>query len=170
MTTEEQFLSAVPSEVLLKLRTATEGGFGDYARSYSMVADAHNSRVVANIINCHMVDRLKKDGCDEDLVFCAANHRDLFVYQNKVIFIFKKLDEKLKSRNYPTQASRRFNAQEPLRGIPAALPRVEIGYVPDPAGAAINGIFAVYRSGNIIEWSHDLYDSHDPRQRDIKFA
>ncbi|NJM37905.1 MAG: hypothetical protein HC845_08650 [Akkermansiaceae bacterium] len=116
------------------------------------------------------MDRVKKQACDTELVFCHSGQRNLFIFKDAVIVVFKKLDENLKSQNYPTPAAQRFNEQKEIEGIPASLPRIELGYVTDVAGASLNGIYAVRRLGHIIDWSINLSDADEPRQRDIKFA
>ncbi len=168
--TEAQFLSSCPVEILLNCRDAVQRGFSDYAARYSHVADIHDNRTVASIIHCHIVEAAKSIACGPDLVFRYLAQRNLFILKNSVIIVFKKLDENLRSQNYPTRSATNFNAQEELEGIPANLPRIEVGYVPDSVGASIAGIYVVCRQGNQIDWSIDLHDDIEPRQRDLKIA
>jgi len=66
---------------------------------------------------------------------------------------------------YPTTAARKFSQQAELEGIP--VPRIEFGYVPDPLGASLNGVYAVYKLGKKIDWFIDLNQGDAPSQADI---
>jgi hypothetical protein len=168
--TEAQFLSLCPTETLHNCRDAVQRGFSGYAAKYSHVADVHDNRTVATIIHCHIVDEAKSTVCGADVEFQFLGQRNLFILRGSVIIVFKKLDENLQSQNYQTRAARSFNAQEDLKGIPSTLPRVEVGYVPDSVGSSIAGIYVVCRNGNQIDWSIDLNDDIELRQRDLKLG
>lgn len=170
--TEQQFFELVPESIRRGCRDATQKGFDTYAEKYSNVADAHQPRSVASVIHDHICEIVKRDVCDESFVFRFIKQRNMFIYRDSVIITFKKFDEELKSQNYPTATAEKFAAQEEVEGIPANLPRVEIGYVSDPAGTTVNGIFAVYRvsRNKKIDWNINLNESDDFRQRDINIA
>lgn len=168
--TEQEFLNVAPSSILEACKNAIQLGFGDFAANYKHVADVHSPRTVATIMHDHIVHRVKRDVCNESLRFLSASHRNLFILEDTVVLVFKKFNEALQSSNYPTLTALSFNLQEDLPGLPSSLPRIEMGYVPDSVGASIIGIYAVMRNGAQLHWSIDLNESHDPRQRDIKFA
>jgi len=168
--TEAEFLSFCPAETLNLCRVAVETGFSDYADKYGHVAYIHNNRTVATIIHDHIVEAAKVKVCGPEVEFKYLAHRNIFILRGAVILVFKKLNENLHSQNYPTRSARNFNAQEELEGIPANLPRIEVGYVADSIGASIVGIYAVCRQGNKVDWSFNLYDDTEPRQRDLKLA
>jgi hypothetical protein len=168
--TEQEFLNVAPSSILEDCKNAIKLGFGDFAAEYNHVADVLCSRTVANIIHDQIVHRVKRDVCNENLVYLPSAHRNLFILDDKAVLVFKKFNEALQSSNYPTNTALSFNLQVDLPGIPSSLPRIEMGYVPDSVGASIIGIYAVMRNGAELHWSIDLNENHDPRQRDIKFA
>lgn len=122
------------------------------------------------MIHDHICDEVKREVCNETFIFREFRQRNLFVFNNALVISFKRFDEQLQSRNYPTATAEKFAGQEEIEGIPANLPRIEMGYIPDAAGSAVNGIFAVYKAGKKIDWSVDLNESDDFRQKDIKFA
>lgn len=168
--TEEQFLAILPAHILEGCRNSTQLGFSEYAKSYHHRADKHSARTVANLIHDEIVENVKEEVCDKHFRFYPYAHRNIFCYKDELIIIFKKFDEALQSSNYPTESAMKFSLQEPLQGIPPVLPRIEIGYVTDAAGATITGIFAVKRNGKKIDWSIDLNQNDGPRQRDFKIA
>lgn len=168
--TEAEFISFCPAEVINSCRDAVQIGFSEYAIQYGHVAFNHDNRTIANIIHCHIVEAAKVQVCGPDVEFRFLAHRNIFILRNRVILVFKKLDENLHSQNYQTRSAKNFNAQEELEGIPVNLPRVEIGYVQDSIGATIVGIYAVCRQGNNVDWSINLHDDIEPRQRDLKLA
>lgn len=160
----------MPSEILDDLYSSIHQGFHEYATDYSKNADKHETRTVRMIINDHIADAVKQEFVESRLIHQRVKGRNLFIYDDKVILNFKKFDENLLSSNFPTKSAKAYNNQEELEGIPANLPRVELGYIPDPAGASILGIFAVKRMGKKIDWNVDLSDHDEPKQRDLKIV
>jgi len=168
--TEQQFFEILPREIREGCREAIQRGFDSYATKYSHVADVHHPRSVASVIHDHICDEVKREVCNESFVFRELRQRNLFLFENILIITFKRFDEQLQSKNYPTETAEKFAAQEEIEGIPANLPRIEMGYIPDAAGSSVNGIFAVYKTGKKIDWNVNLNESDDFRQKDIKFA
>lgn len=168
--TEQKLLQIVPSEILDGFYTSIDQGFYEYASEYSANAYKHDARTIPCIIHDHIVDAVRANVDDSRLEYRRSNQRNLFIFDNQVIFNIKKFDENLQSSNYPTKSARTFYNQGELEGIPSELPRVELGYIPDAIGAKILGVFAVKRKGKAVEWSVDLSDHDEPKQRDFKIA
>lgn len=170
--TQQEFFAILPDSLIEGLRAAVQHGFDHYTASYQSVADEHSSRSVASLIHDHICEQAKRELCGNDLTYKIYQQRNIFIFRDLLILTFKKFDEKLDSRNYPTVTSEKFTSQEDLEGIDSTLPRVEVGYVTDPAGAGINGIFAVYRTKvnghKQIDWSANLSDPDEYRQQDIQ--
>ncbi len=170
--TQYEFFDLLPDSLIEGLSDTVQYGFDFYIKSYQSFADEHSGRSVASLIHDHICEQVKRELCNNDLIYRIFRQRNLFIYKDQLILTFKKFDEKLESKNYPTITSEKFTSQEDLDGIDSTLPRIEIGYVTDAAGSAINGIFAVYRTNlngqKQIDWSANLADPHEYRQQDIK--
>ena len=74
------------------------------------------------------------------------------------------------SSNYPTPTAVNFNLQSEIIGIPARLPRIQIGYMVDQAGATLKGIYAIERQGAKVLWALNMEETDDSAQQDLKYA
>jgi len=78
-----------------------------------------------------------------------------YVLQDRILMRLKKHDREMFSRNYPTSAQVRLDAQGHLDGLPQ-LPHVTCGYILDKVEAGIEKIIMVRKVAGQIEWSIDL--------------
>jgi hypothetical protein len=82
--------------------------------------------------------------------------RHLFFVKDLAIIRVKQLDEKHRSRNYPTQASNNIYRQQGLPGL-EDLPWLTVGLVPNQDWTNYAGIFMAHpRTPNANDWVLDL--------------
>ena len=78
-------------------------------------------------------------------------HQRFLIVDDRLIVRFKLIDRNLRSKNYPTPASKDWNNQLPLQGIPS-LSRCEFGYRLTLTGTAIEDAFLLLRYGDRLLW------------------
>ena len=85
-------------------------------------------------------------------------YQRFLVIDDQLIVRFKLVDRNLRSKNYPTPASKDWNNQLPLQGIPS-LSRCELGYRLTLTGTAIEDAFLLLRSGEKLLWVWQVFGS-----------
>ena len=85
-------------------------------------------------------------------------YQRFLVIDDQLIVRFKLVDRNLRSKNYPTPASKDWNNQPPLQGIPS-LSRCELGYRLTLTGTAIEDAFLLLRSGEKLLWVWQVFGS-----------
>lgn len=158
-----EFMAALGETKLRLLREAVESGFYEYITDYSRVSFKHHPRTRASIIHDHICDHAKCHLAGlGDVQYLPIGERNLFEVDGKMLINFKKLDEQLRSSNYPTQTAMNFVDQTELNGIPASLPRITVGYVPKSDFTSISGVYAVkYGLEAEVEWELDIISTLD---------
>lgn len=139
-----------------QFRDCVINAWNDYNNYYSDVKHKHSARTRANILYDHMVDsaRLKFDGMSE-ISLIDINGSFLISIGNMLIIRFKKLDNEMKSRNYPTQQALAFMDQLTLPGIPVAA-RLIVGYQLNELQTNIKSILVTCPNGSQIDWHSEL--------------
>ncbi len=89
----------------------------------------------------------------------------LWLFENaNVVIRLKKMDEDGKSRNYPTQQARDYDAQRDLPGLPSPPVRLTAGYWLDPTGQIINRVQIARPNGQRSpEWCAAIVPQEDRR-------
>jgi hypothetical protein len=111
----------------------------------------------ANVINALMHDEAQLNLVPLDGVKVIPNvNTPGYLVSDEVFVRFKALDQDGLSRNYPTQRSLAFNANESLEGIPATALRVDCGYQLNELQTEIKAVLVVHRSGAHAAWSFSI--------------
>jgi len=123
------------------VRDSVVGGLGDY-EDPAFYSDAarrdHGPYERALLRRCHIVARANRALPDHpDIRIRKRGSRVTFIVADTVEISFKKLDKKLRTRNYPTQSALAFHAQEASPTLPLLslddleqTTHVFAGYVP----------------------------------------
>ena len=114
----------------------------------------NHDRVRANIVWAFAIDEATSRFDEtEEIRINDAHATKTFEIEDKLLFRFKKMDQKGISRNYPTQRAIFFSNQLELPGIPYGLGRVDIGYVLNDIKTSIVEILVSYRAG---AWKYEI--------------
>jgi len=153
------FLSKTEADTILQpyysaLSRTIEKAFDRYNNFKDKVG--HSPRSRASLIHDFMVNEAEKEFDDIPEV-STHSYRGLFAlyFHDKLIIRFKKLNNKLKAANIPTQQALRFDAQEQLSlfpGEPIALATLTAGYVPGQAWTKIEKIAIVCWHNSELLW------------------
>jgi hypothetical protein len=133
---EEEFLALLTPERKAFILESVSGGYGDYDNPKYYGAEArrdHTPAVVAQIRNCHIVARAQRALVGRsDIRVGTKGRRVLFIIADRARVSFKKLDRRLRPRNYPTRQARNFLRQN-LPGLDQVreLTNIVAGYRPD---------------------------------------
>lgn len=128
------------------------GAWGDYNEHYKEMKHKYTPTCRANIIHSHMVDNAKKEF--EGVKGVKPMVIDgLFILsiENKLVVRFKKLDDDMKSRNYPTNRQIDYLAQMDIPGIPLAT-RLEAGYQLNELQTGYKSVLITCPQGSKIAW------------------
>jgi hypothetical protein len=89
---------------------------------------------------------------DNDRFFIHLGDADVLLH-------VKKLDDRLRPRNYPTDGAIKFNGQEDLPAVPDA-PRVTLGYRVSETRDQLVGVFVAFLKNDDLQWFYEL--THGP--------
>jgi hypothetical protein len=142
------------------LRASIEGGWHDYRTLYDAHLRAvHDSTTRANIVNDHIMDRLRHAATPgSGMTVITQNGLSLVaVASGSALIRIKKLNKSGISNSYPTPQQRLFMRQLPLDGMPD-VPRLDAGYVLDTLNTTIINIFVVQpvNFGSAPSWKIDV--------------
>lgn len=107
-------------------------GFKYYQVAYPQDAADHSKLSRASLIHDHMVAAAKR--LLPDFTFITHCQRGVFALQDELVVQLKRLGHDMMPRNFPTPTSNGLyndGGVEGLPGIPAQIPLITIGYVPD---------------------------------------
>lgn len=97
-------------------------------------------------------------------VALVEGNRFLASVEDTLLLRFKKLDQTLRTSNYPTPTAQRFDAQLPLASLLSPrLPRVTVGYQPRRDWTELIAVTVVHSVGKHVQWFYDL-DSEEQSQ------
>lgn len=111
----------------------------------------------ANMMYELMIDEARKrfEGA-KGLVFFEQYGRLLLNVRDRVLIRFKKLDDTLRTHNYPTLFSLQFDAQADLPGMVSKLPRITVGYRLNYLQTDIENPLVVFSVGKRTKWFYEL--------------
>jgi hypothetical protein len=121
----------------------------------------HNmdNRAKANVINSHIVATVEKKFAKVKGVRITRDNGFLvLIIGERLVVRFKKLDAKLRARNYMTNQQRKIYYQEDLPGLPPGATVVVAGYRLDPAGLHLSDVHVVCPVGRRNKWALSLLD------------
>lgn len=142
------------------IRRAAEGAFERFrGLSPADRLDLAQGRVYANMIWSFFWSEMRRTaarvpGC----VLLERNGTVDLIVNDQVLLRFKRVSRKLLSRNYPTQTNLAFYAQHELPGIPASLPRLEIGWREDNLRLALGSLHVIMRVERRVAWSIPIHE------------
>lgn len=116
----------------------------------------HSKRTAACCIYDHMVAECERrfDG-REDIRLLELRGLKVWLvgkHEPHTVFRWKKMDEDGRSRNYPTEQAKNFDAQMPLKGLPPEPTRITVGYWPDAAGVSVVRAQVACPNGRFVDW------------------
>ena len=131
-----------------------------WRRIASLVADP-TPRGRANMIWELMIEEARNafDGVAGASVITANSRTVLRLREpgsEEMLFQFKKLDDRNRPSNYPTQTALRFDRQLPLPGFPVT--RLTVGYQLNDLATEIRDIIVVCMGGRRTEWSISILE------------
>jgi len=107
--------------------------------------------------NYMMIDANAGLALDRGIHIISGQETSYFLVEGRLLFRFKKGDERGVSSNIETQASLAFIEPEmPLIELPDVA-RVDIAYVVNPLETLIQTILVVARDGDQALWSYPIY-------------
>jgi hypothetical protein len=114
-------------------------------------------RFRANAIWDGMIDEARVRFNDVPGVNIIDDHRSTFflTFDGRLLVRFKKLDDRLRTRNYPTQQALTINGQMDLPEVPDGS-LVTIGYRTDELGMSLKDVLVVMSRSNRVRWAYDL--------------
>jgi hypothetical protein len=84
-----------------------------------------------------------------------------------IVLRFKKVDQQLKTANYPTQGSLDFDNQQPdLPGIPRGA-RLTIGYEMNEEETELRGVYVICSTGKTVHWDYPLMQEQGGQLVDV---
>lgn len=126
-----------------------------YAKEYPPhILAEHDDTTAANSIRAHLWIRVKQalDGKNE-CVAMTVRQLNVLIYQDKIVWRFKKVDEQGLHANYQTLQQQDYDLRRSLPGIPPAAVRLTSGYQPDVTGLAIERHIIARPFGRSIQWA-----------------
>lgn len=139
------------------------GAWQDWLQS-SEVGRARFPRTRANIVWDLMIDRaLEVLPSKPGVRFIYHPQTVSFIVDDKVLFRFKKGDEKGLSRNFPTQLALAFHDHNTNIGLfgPLELLRVQVVYILDKLKTSIEDVLVVARNRNKVVWTYGVMPQFD---------
>lgn len=149
---------------LPKIQRCVESGFDDYIKKYPVeLRMVHEVRTKAGNVRDHIVAKARNE-FEGTIGVSIIENNNLFIldFEGALLLRFKKLKKNLLPSNYPTKQQICFDfqnenaIQNELAGIPANLPILTAGYVPNCLWTGIDEVSIVYAYGGKIEWNIDL--------------
>jgi hypothetical protein len=104
----------------------------------------YDTRAKTTVLQMHAVLEAKErvDGVKR-IEYRATDSQHLFVVEDTAIIRLKKLDDRHRSRNYPTATSNRIYRQQGLPGFPE-LPWLTIGAVINTDWTEVTGVYMTF--------------------------
>jgi hypothetical protein len=118
----------------------------------------HHPGTMASVLSSMFEDEARTRIAALPGVALISRGRSFLVSFKGVLVRFKKVDPDYRTRNYPTDASLRFDHQVPLPGIPPH-PRLTLGYRLNRLGTAIVDLALIFSQGKKVVWVHQLSGS-----------
>jgi len=160
--TKDEFLHLLTPERRAFMLDCVRGGWADYEDSNNYGAAArrdHSQSVRAQCRNSHIVARALRGIVEHPEIGIQVSQRGqrvLFIVGDQARVSFKKLDRRLRPRNYPTRQARAFLGQRlPWANEPAEITNLLVGYRPNAAETEFE-VFATCPQDADNEWQMKL--------------
>jgi len=138
------------------LSSCPRRAFSKYMAKVRPTTPLPTRRMRANVVHNYMVDEARLMlGADPNITFIEKQNRSLISVHNKALLRFKKLDQEMRPRNYPTSEALAFDAQLGLPGVPD-LARLTIGYALNRDEADIDGVYVLLTTDRKVQWMYSL--------------
>jgi hypothetical protein len=143
-----------------QLRACVSGGWAKWIREIKPRFPTPTRRLRANAIWDGMVDEARVRFNDiPGVVMLDRGDRFFLAFDGRILARFKKLDGRLRTRNYPTQGSLQFDAQMNLPAVPDGS-MLTIGYRVDEETMSLKDILVVMSRSKRVIWSYDIDEPH----------
>lgn len=163
---KEEFLCLITPDIRDFVVDCVRGGIADYddPQNYGPAARRdHTKSVRAQIRNTHIQARAARGLVEHpDIGVRAAirHQRVLFIVRDKARISFKKLDSRLRPRNYPTRQALAYLGQRlPNFDVPDEATNLVVGYVPNAAETDFE-VFVTCPQDEDNEWQLRLSGSN----------
>jgi hypothetical protein len=158
----EEFLDVVTPEQRQFITDCIKRGLADYDNPdlYGEAARrVHTPSIRATIRNCHIVSHAKRGLLERsDIKVREKRNRVLFIISDKICVSFKKFDDNLRTRNYPTQQALAFEGQTLHMDLPSEVTNIFAGYLFNQAETEYE-LFITCPVGKKNEWHLKLSGS-----------
>ena len=148
-----------------RLRRCVEDAIREFLQDQSQHLWKLDPRTQANILRDYMVKNIKAEFPEDEPGVTHRTRRGLFLLniQNRYFLRFKKLDNRLRTRNHPTQMSLDYLLQQPLTLFPdlEAATHLNVGYHPGSTVASAS-VWMTCPDGDVLDWKLSLSESEEP--------
>lgn len=136
------------------LDAIARGAFETYRGYPAQVLLEHDARAAAACTYCHMVAEADRRFLDKaNLTPLDIRGLKVWLFADKAVIRFKKMDEDGRSRNYPTKQALRFDRGETFPELPDPATRLSVGYLLNPTQTEfVRTQVAKPTSRKAIEW------------------
>jgi hypothetical protein len=159
-----KLISQPEAETILRpfhavFRAAVREAWKKYTGKVQPTTPLPTRRLRASVMHNYICDEIRKlMGSERGINFIEKSGRFLVSIAGHIVIRFKKLDRKLRPRNYPTQGSLNFNLNLSLPGVPDTS-RITIGYSLNNVETEVAGVYAMLFDGKRLEWMYPIEDS-----------
>jgi hypothetical protein len=130
MSISSEDAKAILAPHISSLQSCVVSGLDEYNRHYGPIRHVHSPHARAMIIRDHIIFSVKKE-FDEVSGVRILNKRGLFLLliNEKLLLRFKKLNNRMLARNYPTKQARKFSEQLSFDGFFVPVTNINVGYI-----------------------------------------
>lgn len=112
-------------------------------------------RCRANVIYDLMIEEARKRFSGSPEVTIIEDAQRALLGIGDLVLRFKKVDDQLHTRNYPTQGALQFDGQLRLPGIPRGT-RVTVGYRIDELQQKLSAVFVILAVGRRVQGAYEI--------------
>ncbi len=142
-----------------ELRACVSGGWAKWINEVKPQFPTPTRRLRANAVWDGMVDEARVRFNDlPEVAMLDRGDRFFLAFEGRLLARFKKLDDRLRTRNYPTQGSLDLDAQMNLPAVPDGS-MITIGYRVNELLMSLKDILVVMSRSNRVMWSYEIDDT-----------
>jgi len=133
-------------------------GLSDYNSSYVKVRHIHSPYARAMLVRDHIIAQVRKEFDEVDgIKFINKRGLILLSIEEKIFVRFKKMNERMLTRNHPTLQSIRFSEQLSFEGFFTPTTNINVGYIPNDVWTEPRKILITCPNGsNSNSWYIDI--------------
>lgn len=140
-----------------RFRETISEAFEDWRRlpaGFLATQDVRSQRASIWCLMIHHVEAFF--GSDPTVAVVRTNQSAFLIIRDAVVVRLKKMDRGGNSSNIVTQTQLDWREQLEIPGVPAELPRIEVGYVPDALETGFVSLLVTHPDGEGVAWVYDI--------------